>query len=88
MAEVIPFGGGPWPDLDAMDQQQLRRELAEVREKLALLDFQEPEDMESEAYEVWGEAHEDLEDLQDEILDLLEESPAMQDPYDPGPLEP
>ena len=29
--------------------------------------------MESEEYEAWGEAHEELEDLVDDILDRLEE---------------
>ena len=37
------------------------------------LDREEPEDMESEAYEDWGDRHEELEDLADELLDLLEE---------------
>ena len=29
--------------------------------------------MESEAYEDWGQRHEDLEDLVDDVLDRLEE---------------
>lgn len=61
------------PNLESMGEPELRRELAEVRERIALLDFQEPEDMMSEDYEAWGNAHEDLEDLEDEILDLLDE---------------
>ena len=38
-----------------------------------LLDEQEPEDMDSEEYESWGDRHEALEDLADEILDRLDE---------------
>ena len=39
---------------------------------MALLDYQEPEDMNSEEYEAWGNCHEDLEDLADAIQDLLD----------------
>ena len=56
-----------------MDTAELKAYLEELREKIAELDAQEPEDMESEAYEIWGERHEDLEDLVDEVLDLLDE---------------
>ena len=61
------------PDIYAMDRGELEQYLAQLREKIELLDEQEPDDMESEAYEVWGEQHEDLEDLADEILELLDE---------------
>lgn len=74
MSEMLPFQPRQeWPDLESMNQRELERELAEVREQIALLDYQEPEDMESEEYETWGAQHEDLEDLEDEILDLLDE---------------
>ena len=33
----------------------------------------EPEDMDSDAYEDWGERHEALEDLADELQDRLDE---------------
>ena len=36
-------------------------------------DEEEPEDMESEEYDQWGDRHEALEDLSDEIEDLLDE---------------
>ena len=36
-------------------------------------DEEEPEDMESEAYQAWGDRHEVLEDLADDIVDRLEE---------------
>ena len=61
------------PELDGMDAEQLRAYLASVRARIEQLDEEEPEDMESEAYEDWGGRHEALEDLADEILDRLEE---------------
>ena len=74
MSELIPFlTPEEWPDLEGMNEQELKRELSEVWEKIAVLDYQEPEDMNSEAYEGWAARHEDLEDLADEIQDLLEE---------------
>ena len=45
-----------------------------VEAQIAALDANEPEDMESEAYEAWAEEHEELEDLLDEIQDLLDEA--------------
>ena len=36
------------------------------------MDEEEPEDMDSEAYDDWGDRHEALEDLADEITDRLE----------------
>ena len=74
MSEIIPFqSDNEWPDLEHMTEAELRRELSGVWEQLATLDFQEPEDMNSEEYEAWGERHEELEDLADEIQDLLDE---------------
>ena len=40
---------------------------------LEQLDELEPEDMDSDAYEDWGERHEALEDLADELQDRLDE---------------
>lgn len=45
---------------------------AALEAKIAQLDAQEPENMESEAYEAWADEHEELDDLLDEILDLLD----------------
>lgn len=75
MGEIVAFPGGEPEELDfaEMDEDQLRACLEELRERLAVLDKQEPADMNSEAYETWGDAHEDLEDLADEIVDRLEE---------------
>ena len=65
------FAAGP--DLDAMDRAELLDCLAAVRQRIARLDGEEPEDMDSEAYDAWGDRHEALEDLADDILDRLDE---------------
>ena len=74
MAEFLEFDGGFAPDIEAMDREELQACLQEVRERIADLDEREPADMNSEEYEAWGERHEELEDLADEIMDRLEES--------------
>ena len=43
-----------------------------VRLLISRLDEEEPADMDSEAYDAWGDRHEELEDLVDEIRDRLE----------------
>ena len=60
------------PDLYAMNRQELEDYRATVRDWIARLDEEEPEDMDSEAYEAWGDRHEALEDLADDIQDRLE----------------
>ena len=74
MAEFLEFDGGFAPDIEAMDREELQACLQEVRERIADLDEREPADMNSEEYEAWGERHEELEDLADEIMDRLEDS--------------
>ena len=61
------------PDLLSMDRRELEDYLDTVRDWIARLDGEEPEDMESEEYEAWGDRHEALEDLADDIQDRLEE---------------
>ena len=74
MAQIMDFAGfQEEPELESMDREQLEEYLRQVRERIAQLDEEEPADMNSEAYEVWGDVHEDLEDLADEIVDRLEE---------------
>lgn len=74
MAEIIDFSEyQEEPELESMSRQDLEEYLRQVRERIAQLDEEEPADMNSEAYETWGDAHEDLEDLADEIVDRLEE---------------
>ena len=59
-------------DLDSMDREELKEALERVRALIEALDEEEPRDMNSEEYEEWGDRHEALEDLADEIMDLLE----------------
>lgn len=63
----------PEPDLEAMDRQALADYLETVRAWIARLDLEEPADMDSEAYDEWGDRHEILEDLADDVLDRLDE---------------
>ena len=73
MAEILKFSGDrEEPDIYSMDEAARRALLEDLREQIAQLDEAEPADMESEEYEVWGEAHEELEDLLDEVIDRLE----------------
>ena len=61
------------PDPESMSREALLEYLRSVRERIEALDDEEPADMMSEAYEEWGQRHEDLEDLVDDVLDRLEE---------------
>ena len=72
MAEIIPFDTFAQWDLEEMDRAQLLSCLEAVRAQIAQLDEEEPADMESEAYDDWGDRHEELEDLADEIMEHLE----------------
>lgn len=73
MANIIDFPQLPdWEDLETMSRQELLNCLETVQEQIARLDEEEPEDMDSEAYDDWGDHHEELEDLADEITDRLE----------------
>lgn len=72
MADIIPFAA--FRDPADMNREELSVYLEQLRTQIAELDAAEPEDMESEAYEDWGEQHEELEDLVDEVLDLLDET--------------
>ena len=61
------------PDVEDMDLHQLQALKAQLMEKIAELDAREPKNVESEAYDAWADAHEELEDLLDDVLDRLEE---------------
>ena len=71
MADIIDFGA--YRDPADMDRAELLAYLDTLRGQIAELDEAEPADMESEAYEDWGQRHEELEDLVDDVLDRLEE---------------
>ena len=60
------------PDPESMSREALLEYLRSVRERIEALDDEEPADMMSEAYEEWGQRHEELEDLADEIMERLE----------------
>ena len=68
MGHIVEF-----PAPDGEERQALQSELDEVRRQIAELDLEEPEDMDSEEYEAWGDRHEELEDRADDLLDRLEE---------------
>ena len=70
MGKVVSFKG---KDPKKQDRETLLEQLKAVRCEIEQLNEREPEDMESEAYEVWGDKHEELEDLADEILDRLDQ---------------
>ena len=75
MGSIIDFSRyAHEPDPNGMSREELLAYLDAVRAQIVRLDGQEPEDMDSEDYEAWGDRHETLEDLADEILDLLEET--------------
>ena len=84
MADFLEFDGGFAPDIDTMDREELQACLKEVRERIADLDEREPVDMNSEEYEAWGECHEELEDLADEIVERLEEKRLLTRSVSPG----
>ena len=46
------------PDVQTMDAPALTAYLEQLREKIAALDEAEPKNMNSDAYEEWGEEHE------------------------------
>lgn len=72
MAEMLSFEM-PREDLGKMDRRALEDYLGRLRALISELDAREPRNMNSEAYEQWGEEHEALEDLVDEVLDRLDE---------------
>lgn len=74
MADIIDFGAFlSEPDRNFTTREELLAQLEAVRTQIARLDEQEPASMDSEAYDAWGDRHEELEDLADELLDLLDE---------------
>ena len=75
MGKVIDFNQSRTEDLDidSMDKDALLSYLEQLRARIGELDDAEPKNMNSEAYEAWGELHEELEDLVDDVLDRLDE---------------
>lgn len=60
-----------FPGAEVLDHAALQDYLQQTGDLIAVLDETEPEDMESEEYELWADQHEALEDIRDEILDYL-----------------
>ena len=75
MAKIIDFNQfrNEEPDLDSMDKEALLAYLEQLRGQIEELDAAEPKNMNSEAYEEWGDLHEELENLVDDVLDRLDE---------------
>lgn len=73
MAEIFVFPEeAERLNLDGMGYERLSACLQTVRAQIAQWDEQEPADMGTEEYETWGDRHEELEDLADELRDRLD----------------
>ena len=70
--EFIPTDA-EWTDIDEMQFEELLAYQAQIHALLADLDAREPKNMLSPAYDDWADAHEELEDILDDILDRLDE---------------
>lgn len=76
MAEgrIIPFPAqDPWERMEGMAAEELAEFLAELLGQRQEMDAAEPDEADEESYEAWADAHEELEDLIDEVRDRLEE---------------
>ena len=60
-------------ELDSLSLEELEEYRAELEARLSDMDDGEPEDMESEKFERWADAHESLEDLLSEVEDRIDE---------------
>ena len=60
MAQIIEFGAAP--DIDAMDAAALRDYLAEIRERIARLDEDEPEEETPDAPRASGSSFDEIDD--------------------------
>ena len=72
MGDILEFTPH-WDDPAELDAEAAAMALARVEALIARLDEEEPEDMDSEAYETWGDRREELEDLADDLRDRLDE---------------
>lgn len=76
MAEgkILPFPAqDPWERMEGMAEEELAEFLAELLGQRQEMDAAEPDETDEETYETWADAHEELEDLIDEVRDRLEE---------------
>lgn len=70
---MIQFIPKEFPNIDDLTLPELQAYQQELIQRIEALDEREPANMESEAYEAWGDAHEVLEDLLDDVQDRLDE---------------
>ena len=71
---ILPFPApDPWEALEGMTAEELRAFRETLLRQRAEMDEGEPDEADGDAYETWAEAHEELEDLIDEVTDRLEE---------------
>lgn len=70
---MIQFIPKEFPNIDDLTLPELQAYQQELIQRIEALDEREPANMESEAYETWGDAHEVLEDLLDDVQDRLDE---------------
>lgn len=61
------------PEVEELDAEELAELRGKIEDLIAELDAEEPKNENSEAYDLWAEKHEDLEDILDEILDRLDD---------------
>ena len=75
MGEIIEFGKMREEEvyLEDMSREELEAYRDEIQARIEQLDEKEPKNMNSEAYEVWAEEHEVLEDALDEVVEMLED---------------
>lgn len=73
MGQIIAFDQSQEIDISDMTREQLLQYQHDLLKELAALDAREPQNMASEAYEAWGDEHEKVEDLLDDIQDRLDE---------------
>ena len=60
-------------ELTSLTPEELEEYRAELKARLHDMDGSEPEDMNSEEFEQWADAHESLEDLLSEVEDRIDE---------------
>ena len=60
-------------ELAELSLEELEEYRAELKARLHIMDENEPEDMDSEAFEQWADAHESLEGLLSEAEDRIDE---------------
>lgn len=78
--KVIHFSvrGGEWSaalgeDVESLSQAELEEYRSELEDRLGDMDDIKPDDMDSEEFSLWADAHEELKNLIGEVKDRLSE---------------